>query len=87
MNAGLTPASPDETLDFMAIRIAECIPVFGKKDSSTLLLRIEKSDINESSFRDGANVLKNNMHPRLIYWNNLAVKKQDFHAHILSMLF
>jgi len=86
INAGLTPASPDETLDFMAIRIAECIPVFGRKDSSPLLSRIEKSDINESSFRDGASVLKNHMHPRAIYWNNLAVKKRDFDAQLSRML-
>ena len=86
LNAGLTPASPDETLNFMALRIADCIPVFGRKGSSTLLLEIEKSDIGQSSFRDGANVLKNILYPRSTYWSYLAVKKQDFEAHILKML-
>ena len=86
INAGLTPASPDESLEFMAVRIAECIPVFGKKDSSTLLLEIEKSDIDQATFRDGANVLKNTLYPRVIYWKNLAVKKQDFEAQLLQML-
>ena len=86
INAGLTPASPDESLEFMAIRIAACIPVYGKKDSSTLLLKIEKSDIDQSTFRDGANTLKNILYPRVIYWINLAVKKQDFEAHVLKML-
>jgi len=87
LNTGLTPVSPDETLNFMAMRIADCIPVFGKKGSSTLLLEIERSDINQSSFRDGANLLRNVLYPRAIYWNSLAVKKQDFEAHILKMLF
>lgn len=86
INAGLTPASPDESLEFMAIRIAECIPVFGKKDSSTLLSKIEKSDIDQSTFRDGANALKNTLYPRVIYWKNLAVRKQDFEAHMLKLL-
>ena len=86
LNTGLTPASPDETLNFMALRIAESIPVFGRKDPSTLLSRIEKSDIDQSSFRDGANLLKNILYPRAIHWKNLAVKKQDFDAHISKML-
>jgi hypothetical protein len=86
LNAGLTPASPDETLNFLAMRIAEYIPVFGRKDASPLLSRIEKSDINESSFRDGASALKHHMHPRAIYWNNLAVKKQDFDTQLSRML-
>ena len=86
INAGLTPASPDESLEFMALRIAECIPVFGRKETSTLLSTIEKSDIDQSTFRDGATVLRNTLYPRAIYWKNLAVKKQDFEAHILKML-
>jgi len=86
LNTGLTPASPDETLNFMAMRIADCIPVFGRKESSTLLLEIEKSDINQSSFRDGANLLKDVLYPRATYWNGLVVKKHDFETHILKML-
>ena len=87
LNTGLTPASPDETLNFMAMRIADFIPVFGRKESSTLLLEIEKSDINQSSFRDGANLLKDVLYPRATYWNDLVVKKHDFETQILKMLF
>lgn len=86
LNTGLTPASPDETLNFLAMRIADCIPLFGRKNSSTLLARIDKSDIAVSSFRDGANLLKNVLYPRLTYWHALAVKKQDFETHIPKML-
>jgi hypothetical protein len=86
LNTGLTPASPDETLNFMAMRIADHIPVFGRKGPTALLLEIEKSDINQSSFRDGADLLRNVLYPRAIYWNDLAVNKQDFETHISKML-
>lgn len=86
LNTGLTPASPDETLNYLALRIADCIPLFGRKDSSTSLARIEKSDLSVSSFREGAHLLKNVLCPRLIYWHDLAVKKQDFEAQISKML-
>ena len=68
------------------MRIADYIPVFGRKDCLTLLSKIEKSDIDEASFRDGANQLKSILYPRSIYWIDLAVKKQDFVAHISKML-
>lgn len=87
LNAGLTPASPDETLHFMAMRIADCISVFGRKGSSTVLAKIAKSDLDASSFRDGANLLRNMLYPRTAYWNDLAVRKQDFETHISKMLF
>ena len=86
LNTGLTPASPDETLNFLAMRIADCIPVFGKKGSSTSLASIDKSDIAAASFRDGANLLKNVLYPRLTYWHDLTVQKQDFEAQISKML-
>jgi hypothetical protein len=87
LNTGLTPASPDETLNFMAMRIADCIPVFGRKGTSTSVSEIEKSDINQSSFRDGAKLLKHVVYPRATYWNDLAVNKQDFETHMVKMLF
>lgn len=81
----MIPGSPDDRLNFLATHISRHIPIYGKKDPSRILEKIDDKELKGASFHDGAMILKDKIYDKSIYWKDLAVKTSEFKAKIEAM--
>ena len=78
--------SPGEVLDWVATYLSLKIAVFGKRNPSNEFEQISAQDIGRSSFGDGANILRDKMYDKSIYFTDLAVRSVEFESHLRAIL-
>lgn len=72
------PGEPDDVLNWIATLVAGKVPILGRREPSTTLAPISRTDLGRSHFTDGASFLRDNLYDQSIFWTDLAVPAPEF---------